>query len=99
MEGKLETYEGMENLVSVLEELFGEDEITETFVLYKEFVQKTRNTGQDMLEYTIEWETLYNKVKSKGIILPDKSFNVAYDGEHGGDDTKLGVVGAGHVIK
>ena len=71
MQGKTKDTDGVDKLVKILESMFGEDELTETFLDFKLWISKTRATGQDILEYAIDWETLYNKIKQRGIEIPE----------------------------
>ena len=63
---------GIEVLLSKLDEIYGREEEIDAFKNYKEFEEKVRKEGQDLVEYINEWETLYNKLKSKGDTLSDR---------------------------
>ena len=71
MQGKTKDTDGVDQLLKILDAMFGEDELTETFLDFKLWISKTRATGQDILEYAIDWETLYNKIKQRGIEIPE----------------------------
>ena len=64
--------EGLDAIKSVLKSMYGEDDVFESFLAFKELEQKQRKTGQCIIEYTLEWECVYNKAKLNGALKEDQ---------------------------
>ena len=64
--------QGINVILEKLEEIYGKEEEIDAFKNYKEFEEKFRKDGQDLLQFLNEWEALYNKLKAKGDTLSDR---------------------------
>ena len=60
---------GVEEILKVLDAVYGEDEVMESYLLFRELEQLQRHVGQDIMEYVSQWETHYLNAKAKGIDL------------------------------
>ena len=78
MAGHASKEDGVEHLIKLLEEIYGEDEMSEVFIAFKELFEKRRLTGQNIMEYTVEWETIYNRAVNKGLGLPETAKALQY---------------------
>ena len=54
--------------IKAIKAVYGEDEIYESFLAFRNLEDKQRKTGQDIIEYTLEWECVYNKAKTNGAL-------------------------------
>ena len=80
---------GVEHLISLLDEIYGEDEMSEVFIVFKDLFQKKRLVGQDIMEYTVEWETIYKRAVNKGLGLPETDKAFLYLSSCSVDESKL----------
>ena len=64
--------DGLEAIKSVLKSIYGEDDVFESFLSFKELEEKQRKVGQCIVKYTMEWECTYNKAKLNGALKEDQ---------------------------
>ena len=60
---------GVQIILNALEAMYGTDEVLECYLRFRDLEQKQCSVGQDILEYTHEWETLYARAFEKGVTL------------------------------
>lgn len=61
---------GLNKLISLLDELLAEDELEDSLQKYEEFEDSKRLNNENIAPYIKNFESEYDKVKNKGIILP-----------------------------
>ena len=60
---------GVQIILEALDAMYGTDEVLECYLRFRDLEQKQCSVGQDILEYTHEWETLYARANEKGVTL------------------------------
>ena len=64
--------DGVKLIIEALESLYGENEVLEGYLRFRDLEEKQRTVGQCVLEYVSEWETLYGYAKEHNIELEDR---------------------------
>ena len=68
----IDNAEGAKLILTTLESIYGDDEVLECYLRFRELELKQRTVGQDILEYISEWETVYGRAKDRGVTLEEK---------------------------
>ena len=67
---KLNKEGGMKTLISIMDEIYKKDDLSEAYEVYTEFNRFKRNGTISMENYVIEFEELYNKTCKYKMTLP-----------------------------
>ena len=91
---------GLGEVVKILDELLGKDELEECMTDYEEFEDYTR-TNETMNEYIIVFGSKYEKVKAKGITLPPQvlAFKLIRKANISSDNKKIVLTGLDYAQK
>ena len=97
---KLTADKGLEEVIGVLDELLGKDELEECLTDFEEF-EDYRRSNEPVNEYIIVFETKYNRVKDKGITLPPEvlAFKLIRGANISAEDRKIVLTGLDYTKK
>ena len=97
---KLTVDTGLTDVVKILDELLGKDELEECLSDFEEF-EDYRRSVEPVNEYIIVFETKYNKVKDKGILLPAEvlAFKLIRGANISPEDKKIVLTGLDYTQK
>ena len=63
--------DGMKQLIKYLDGIYAEDELTDVWIKYKEFVHLKKKNGQAISEFIAEFEKTYKRAKDSGCEFSD----------------------------
>ena len=70
-QAELETDEGVEKITTLLDSIYVGEENDNMFKLFKDYTNCKKTDSISMIDYIIDFESKYNKLKAKNIVLPD----------------------------
>ena len=98
---KLKGKDGLKELIALLDELLGEDDLEDSLHKYEEFEDYKKSNGESIAQYIVNFEAKYDKVKNKGIKLPSEvlAFKLLRRSGISRDDKKLVLTGMDYSEK